>query len=196
MSSPSTSPGSAPRNCQPTFLSADWSFRLRGGARGSAVRTSGCRVDMKKQRRLGRRQRRESRLAAGLSAESATRPRAADGTVGRGGGAAAPLARHGDGKGVRADRQGWELGGHLPGAGASPERGRPFAQAQRTFPSDPQVPLSVWVPPSAWALLREDSIRRRQRPAASLFVPRVGLRLSPASQSPMIPHLPHILQPG
>lgn len=40
------------------------------------------------------------------------------------------VARHGDGEGVRTDRQGRELGGHLPGAELGP-LGRAFSSALR-----------------------------------------------------------------
>lgn len=59
----------------------------------------------------------------------------------------------------------------------------------------PQTPFSAWVPPSAQPCclrIRSDGSGGR----SPLFVPRVGLRLSLASQSPLISHLPHILQPG
>lgn len=89
--------------------------------------------------------------------------------MGTGGGAVAALARHGDGKGVRADRQGWELGGHLPGGVAPRSAPCPSLRPREPSPQTPGPgpPLGSRPPPrSGCVRIRSDG--GRGRPPLSL----------------------------
>lgn len=143
-----SAPAPPPRKCRRALSLSDWSFPTEGGALGEA----GCALPAAG---LTCRSRGWGDWSCGgggrrASGRGATRPSAAHGRTDAG----SRPARHGDGEGVRADRQGRELGGHLPGAEPGPlgRAASPALRAQEP-PVAPSRPRSGLTRPPAHACL-------------------------------------------